>query len=66
MKGKTSIVIAHRLSTVRAADIIFVVKDGSIAEQGRHEDLIASGGIYSGFYGIQFGEPETLDHSRIS
>ena len=66
MKGKTSIVIAHRLSTVRAADIIFVVKDGSIAEQGRHEDLIASGGIYSGLYGIQFGEPETLGHSRIS
>jgi subfamily B ATP-binding cassette protein MsbA len=66
MKGKTSIVIAHRLSTVRAADVIFVVKDGTIVEHGRHEELVASGGLYSDLYAIQFGEPVSPDHSRIS
>jgi subfamily B ATP-binding cassette protein MsbA len=66
MKGKTSIVIAHRLSTVRAADVIFVLKDGMIVEHGRHEELVASGGLYSDLYAIQFGEPVPLDHSRIS
>jgi subfamily B ATP-binding cassette protein MsbA len=54
MEGKTAIVIAHRLSTIRRADAIFVVKDGSIAERGRHEELIESGGLYSELYELQF------------
>ncbi len=55
MKGKTSIVIAHRLSTVRSADVIFVVKDGMIVQRGNHEELISSGGLYAELYDIQFG-----------
>jgi ATP-binding cassette subfamily B protein len=55
MKGKTSIVIAHRLSTIRAADVIFVVQDGKLVESGNHEQLAASGGLYSELYEIQFG-----------
>jgi ATP-binding cassette, subfamily B, bacterial len=55
MKGKTSIVIAHRLSTIRSADVIFVVKDGRLVESGKHDQLAASGGLYSELYEIQFG-----------
>jgi ATP-binding cassette, subfamily B, bacterial len=47
MEGKTAIVIAHRLSTIRRADIICVIKDGSIAESGTHEELLKAGGLYS-------------------
>src|SRR5258708_32188638 len=47
MKGKTCIVIAHRLSTIHTADVIFVVKDGTIVERGKHEELLKSGGLYS-------------------
>ena len=54
MKGRTSIVIAHRLSTILKADRILVVKDGVIAEQGTHEDLLALGGIYRELYETQF------------
>jgi ATP-binding cassette subfamily B protein len=54
MKGRTSIVIAHRLSTILKADKIMVVKGGIIAEQGTHEELIASGGIYKDLYETQF------------
>ncbi len=54
MQGKTSIVIAHRLSTVRNADAIFVLEHGSIVESGRHEQLVESGGLYSKLYNIQF------------
>lgn len=50
IKGRTSIVIAHRLSTVRNADIILVVKDGKIIEKGRHEELMAFSGYYSKLY----------------
>ena len=56
MEGKTSIVIAHRLSTVRRADVIFVMQDGALAEQGRHEELIKSGGLYARLYALQFEE----------
>ncbi len=55
MKGKTSIVIAHRLSTVRTADVIFALKDGRIVERGTHEELLAAGGLYADLYEIQFG-----------
>lgn len=54
MKGRTSFIVAHRLSTVREADIILVMKDGRIIEQGNHESLLASGGFYSELYNSQF------------
>lgn len=54
MKGRTSIVIAHRLSTILKADRILVVKDGVIAEQGTHEELLALGGTYRELYETQF------------
>jgi subfamily B ATP-binding cassette protein MsbA len=54
MEGKTTIVIAHRLSTVGRANVIFIVKDGEIIERGRHEELLASHGLYAGLYHLQF------------
>ena len=54
MEGKTSIVIAHRLATVRRADVIFVIDGGIVVEQGTHEELIAQGGLYSRLYELQF------------
>jgi ATP-binding cassette, subfamily B, bacterial len=54
MEGKTSIVIAHRLSTVRSADVIFVMQDGRIVESGRHDELMQSAGLYSELHAIQF------------
>jgi len=53
MKGKTCIVIAHHLSTIRNADVIFVVKDGAIAEHGRHSELLDAGGIYTELFNAQ-------------
>jgi ATP-binding cassette subfamily B protein len=53
LKGRTSIVIAHRLSTVMDADQILVIKDGRVAERGRHEELINAGGIYSDLFSRQ-------------
>ena len=61
MKGKTSIVIAHRLSTVRSADAIFVVNDGGVVERGRHEELLRLGGLYAELYEIQFREGEAVE-----
>jgi ATP-binding cassette, subfamily B, bacterial len=52
MEGKTSIVIAHQLSTIRRADVIFVVNDGSIVERGNHEDLLKLGGLYAELYHV--------------
>lgn len=54
IRGKTSFIIAHRLSTIVNADVILVMKDGEIAEQGSHEVLLAQGGIYKGLYESQF------------
>ena len=56
LAGRTSIVIAHRLSTVRAADVILVVEDGRIVERGTHEQLLARGGRYAELYETQFGD----------
>lgn len=56
MQGRTSFIVAHRLSTIREADVILVMKDGDIIEQGTHESLLAAGGFYSKLY--HAGEPE--------
>ena len=54
MQGRTSFIVAHRLSTIREADIILVMKDGQIVEQGSHEQLLAAGGFYATLYNSQF------------
>ena len=54
MKGRTSIVVAHRLSTIKGADIIIAMKDGQIVESGTHEELLKKGGFYSKIYNSQF------------
>ena len=58
--GRTSIVIAHRLSTVRDADQILVIDGGRVVERGRHEDLLAAGGAYADLYRTQFRDQEVL------
>jgi len=54
MKGRTSFIVAHRLSTVKEADLILVMRDGNIIEQGTHDELLAAGGFYSELYNSQF------------
>ena len=54
MRGRTCFVMAHRLSTIRNADIILVIKDGRIAEQGTHDELMKLNGIYADMYNSQF------------
>ncbi len=56
MQGRTSFVVAHRLSTIRSADLILVMKDGSIIEQGTHEELLAKGGFYRELYYAQYAQ----------
>ena len=59
LHGRTALVIAHRLSTVRGADQILVIDDGRVVERGRHEELLAAGGLYTDLYTTQFAtEPE--------
>ena len=58
--GRTTLVVAHRLSTVKQADAIAVISEGRIAEQGTHEELLARNGIYAGLYRLQFREGEEL------
>jgi subfamily B ATP-binding cassette protein MsbA len=60
MEDKTAIVIAHRLATVRRANVIFVLDKGTIVERGTHEELLAAGGLYSRLYEIQFRDEEPL------
>ena len=54
LEGRTAVVIAHRLSTVRAADLILVVEDGRIVERGTHDELLAAGGRYAELHRTQF------------
>lgn len=56
MQGKTSFVVAHRLSTIKEADIILVMKDGNVIEQGKHAGLLAQGGFYAELYNSQFAK----------
>ena len=53
MEGRTSVVIAHHLGTIRHADVIFVVKDSELVEQGTHDFLLAKGGLYAELYRLQ-------------
>ena len=59
MRGRTSFIVAHRLSTIREADVILVMKDGHIVEQGNHDELLAQGGFYATLYNSQFEGVET-------
>jgi len=65
MEGRTSIVSAHRLSTIRRADVIFVIKDGVIVERGGHDQLLKSGGLYSELYRIQFSIEEEAEKQTV-
>src|SRR6185436_838582 len=66
MEGKTSIVIAHRLATVRRADVIFVVDGGRVVEKGSHEELLARGGLYSRLYTLQFKGEESEERELVT
>ena len=60
MQGRTSFIVAHRLSTIREADIILVMKDGSIIEQGNHEELLEKNGFYAKLYNSQFAKTSSI------
>ena len=56
MKGRTSFIVAHRLSTIREANLILVMKDGNIIEQGKHDELLKKGGFYAKLYNSRFAQ----------
>ena len=69
MKGRTTFVIAHRLATVRRADLILVMEKGRIVERGTHEELLARGGLYKAIHDLQLQQtlarsPEESDERR--
>jgi ATP-binding cassette subfamily B protein len=66
LSGRTALVIAHRLSTVRGADQILVVADGRIVERGRHHELLAQGGLYADLYNTQFSTQTTKKSDGVS
>ena len=63
-RGRTTLIIAHRLSTVRRADRIIVMDEGAIVEEGNHDDLVSLGGLYSRLWTVQTGELSTFDKER--
>ena len=56
MEGRTSFIVAHRLSTIREADCILVMEKGKIVESGKHQELLEAGGFYANLYKSQFSE----------
>jgi ATP-binding cassette subfamily B protein/subfamily B ATP-binding cassette protein MsbA len=66
VQDRTTFIIAHRLSTIRRADRIVVLQEGLIAEQGSHQELLARGGLYAGYYHRQFKTSRTQDLSATS
>jgi ABC-type multidrug transport system fused ATPase/permease subunit len=66
LKGRTAFIIAHRIRTIRNADQIIVLKDGRIVEQGKHDDLIAKGGLYKEIYDVQLKDQEELARSMAA
>jgi ATP-binding cassette subfamily B protein len=65
LAGRTSLVVAHRLSTIRAADQVLVVDDGQIVERGRHDDLLRRRGAYYRLHQQQFAPPEEVAPSAV-
>jgi ABC-type multidrug transport system fused ATPase/permease subunit len=66
MQGRTTFVIAHRLSTVRRADLILVLQEGEIVERGTHQELMTRGGIYRDIYELQLRPQEEIMLDRAS
>jgi ABC-type multidrug transport system fused ATPase/permease subunit len=66
MEGRTSITIAHRLTTVRRADVIFALDDGVISERGTHGQLLANNGLYARLYRMQFRTGEAVEPSSVA
>ena len=64
--GRTAFLIAHRLSTVRSADRVFVLDDGEIVERGGHEELLAAGGLYANLWAVQVGDIESLPEAFVA
>ena len=60
MRGKTSFIVAHRLSTIKEADVILVMNKGNIVEQGSHKELLAKKGFYYNLYNSQFPDSATV------
>lgn len=60
MNGRTCVVIAHHLDTIRRADVIFVVKDTAVVERGTHDALLAAGGVYRELYDLQTAPRHTV------
>jgi len=65
MQGRTSITIAHRLATVRRADVIFVLDDGVICERGTHDELLANNGLYARLYRMQFRTGDAVEAAGV-
>jgi ATP-binding cassette subfamily B protein len=66
MEGKTTIVIAHRFSTIRRADAILLIKGGRIVEKGKHEELLQAGGLYATLYDLQFRHEDEISNLTLS